>query len=111
MGVITLEETQRLAGLYARGGSRAVAAALGVSQSSASERLARAGIARGRAGRQPGARLSLAVDLLAIYREAGVPLSLSTAARWCGRPTTQVAFVLASRYGSGRKRNARKVRV
>ena len=108
--MMPLEETQRLAGLYARGGSRAVAAALGITQSSASERLARAGVARGRGGRQPSARLSLAVDLLAIYRDAGVPLSLSTAARWCGRPTTQVAFVLASRYGIGRKRNARRVR-
>ncbi len=108
--MVPLEEAQALSALYAQGGSRAVAAALGITQSSASERLARAGIARGTPGRQPSARLSLAVDLLAIYRDAGVPLSLSTAARWCGRPTTQVAFVLASRYGIGRKRNARKVR-
>jgi hypothetical protein len=108
--MVPLEEVQRLAGLYARGGIAAVSRAHGICAKSAWERLARAGVARGRGGRQPSARLSLAVDLLAIYRDAGVPLSLSTAARWCGRPTTQVAFVLATRYGIGRKRNARKVR-
>ena len=104
----TLEETAELAALYQRErSSRRMALALGVCPKTAMTWLHRAGIAPMQGGRRAGARLSLAVDLLAIYRDAGVPLSLATAARWCERPAAQVALVLRRRYGTGKPRGRR----
>lgn len=105
--LMPLDEAAKIAALYAKGGTRAIADGLGISMDAARRRLTRTGIPLDRGGRRPGHRLMLAVDLLAVYREAGVKLTVSTVSRWCERPTSQVRFVYASRYGIGSKRKPR----